>query len=159
MNPHHNKAGFTFLELSIAIVATGILALTVGIMFQSMFRSIQRQSAMANLQSDMRVAVPALYRLARNASYASVILPAGAAGAGTEFRVGSESIYRANNALVRDSSGKNLVYQGVGKQMVLSWGWVNTFQVTNFTTNISFRIILNNTNDVMQVDGKALFRN
>jgi len=158
MNPHDNKAGFTFLELSIAIVATGILALTVGIMFQSMVRSIKRQSDMANLQSDMRVAVPILDRLARNASHGGVTLPAVGA-AGTVFQVGTESIYRANDSKVANASGKNLMYQGVGKQMVLSWGWVNTFQVSNFTDYISFRIILNNTNDAMQVDGKALFRN
>ena len=159
MNPRDNRTGFTLVELIIAIVATAILALTVGIMLQSMIRSIKRQSTMAELQSDMRVAIPALYELAREAHHVDVLPIDGATS--TVFQVGTNSIYRAND-WVANALGTNLVYQrgaSGGNKMVLCKGWVNTFRVINATNSVIFTLALDNTNDAMQVDGKAFFRN
>lgn len=156
-----NRVGFTIVELTMAIVATAILALTAGVALQSVYRAIQRQSAMATLQGNMRVAVPVVCNLAREARNADVSAPA-VGSTGTVFRVGSNAIYRANSSLLADAVGNNLVYErgsAAGNKMVLSSGWVTAFSVVRATNSISFVLELNNTNDSLRVGGNAYFRN
>jgi prepilin-type N-terminal cleavage/methylation domain-containing protein len=165
----HKDSGFTILELSIAIAATAILVVTAGIMLQYTARAIKQQSAMANLQRDMRVALPVIYRLSRVASSKGVTVPSSIGVTGTVFTVtnssaGFLSLYRANSSLVSDAGGTNLVYErGVGNKIVLSSGWVKTFFVSRKTNSISFKLELDNTvdntNDAINVNGDVCFRN
>ena len=161
MQPHDYSKGFTLVELSIAIVATAIIMLTAGIMLQSMLRAIQRQAQMANLQGDMRVVVPTLLELAREARSGDVTAPA-MGTTGVVFTVGTNSIYRANNSWVADAAGPNLVFArgvGIANRMVLSQGWIKNFSVNRSTNSASFKIEINNTNDSIDISCDAYFRN
>lgn len=162
MKRRNTYTGFTMIELTVAIGLTAIIVLTAGIVLQSSQRAITRQTAMAGLQSDMRVALPALYELAREGSSADVTAPA-LNTTGTVFTVGTNSIYRANSSLTADSSGKSLAFaRGTGgnSKMALSSGWLANFSAIRTTNAISFTLVLNNTNDTMSVsNAKVYFRN
>jgi len=138
--------------------------LTAGVVLQSTIRAIKRQSSMAKLQGDIRVAVPAFYKLARTASRIGVSVPAEGASnwvfTVTNLSPSYLSIYRADNSLVANASGKNLVYErGVGNKILLSSGWVTNFLVIRATNSMAITLELNNTNDSLRVDCKAFFRN
>jgi hypothetical protein len=156
--------GFTLVELSVSILATAILVLTAGAILHFTIRAIQRQMAMADMQGDIRVAVPTLYQLAREAHKVDVTAPV-AGSTGTVFTVSSNSIYRANGSvgsLVANASGTNLVYErGAGNKLVLSKGLVSAFSIRNATNYMIFSLTLTNTSmrDSMQVDGSIFFRN
>jgi prepilin-type N-terminal cleavage/methylation domain-containing protein len=158
MNRRGENAGFTLVELMVATMLTGIIVLTAGVVLKSTQSALVQQTAVANLQDDMRVALPALYELARERGSGDVTVPAVGA-TGTAFTVGTTNIYRGNDTLAADAAGKNLVYARGTDKMVLSKGWVQTFSVIRVTNAISFTLVLYNTNDTMSVSGKVYFRN
>jgi prepilin-type N-terminal cleavage/methylation domain-containing protein len=156
MNQLNKRSGFTLVELIIAVTATAILVLTAGIMLQTTSRAIKRQSDMANLQRDMRVAVPVICRLARVANRTDVY-PTGTVFTVTNSSPNYLSIYRANASLVPSSSGNNLVYERGGTKMVLSAGGVKTFFVSRATNSISFTLELTNASDSMLIASNSVF--
>jgi type II secretory pathway pseudopilin PulG len=164
MNRHEKKEGFTILELSIAIMVTVILTMTAGVILTTTYKAINRQADMDDLQGDLRVALPSLYKLARSANNVGATVPVLGATSWI-FTVTNSipnylSIYRANNLLVADSAGKNLVYErGAGNKMIISSNRVAIFLVSRFTNSISFNLALTNKNDSIQVTNNVSFRN
>lgn len=151
-------AGFTLVEMLVAISITSLLVLISGVTLISAQRAIKQQFARDDLQSDMRVALPRLYEIAREASFEEISSPSLMA-TGTVLSVGTNSIYRATSALVSNAAGSYLVYARGANKMALSSGWVKTFSVVHATNTISFTLELDNTNDSMRVDGKVYYRN
>jgi len=164
MNRFEKRAGFTILEVSIAIMITVILTLTASVVLTSTYKAIKRQSDMDSIQGDLRVALPSLYKLARSASSIGATVPVLGASSWVFTVTNSNpsylSIYRANNSLVADSAGKNLVYErGAGNKMIISSNSVASFSVYRNTNSISFNLVLTNANDATQVTNKVSFRN
>lgn len=161
--------GFTLVELMVATMLTGILVLTAGVVLQSSQNVIKRQSALATMQGDLRVALPTLNELIRERSDEDVTVPALTAPPSTtnRFTVGTTNIYRANDAMTYVASGTNLVFARGSSQMVLSKGLVNTFAVTRYTNSVLFVLVLSNVtdssatvrNDTMTVSNRVYFRN
>jgi hypothetical protein len=150
------------VELMVAVVAASILVLTIGCVLVCMVRETVRSTSMTELQADMRVAVPAVYRLIREASGGSITAPV-VGQTGTVFAVGSRSIFRANDALVAAASGSSLVYDPnttrSGDELALSKGWVKNFSCVRGTNSLSFSLELNNGDTAMRVDGAGYYRN
>lgn len=158
MKTHVHKDGFTLVELTMAIVTTALLALTVGAMLVYTSRGLQRQRRMEAYQANLRVSLPALYRMARECRSTDVTTPAPGA-TGPEFAVGTNRLFRANG-WTAVAGGTNLVYTGDRGNIMLSPGWVRTFSVTRGTNRIDFVLEIGDAVDsICCTNCAAYFRN
>ena len=133
--PEHN-AGFTMVELLVALVASSILAITAGITLVYAYSGWRRNNAAVELQRDATLAMYRLSRAVRGASANDVTTPLAGQSAErltiqtTEFRV----------------DGDHLLYDpdtGIGgDEVVIVDGRLKTFTVTNLSTGIGVSIVL-----------------
>lgn len=162
MNAVTHSKGFTLIELTLAMVAGSVLAITAGALLVFLTRETTRSRQMTELQADMRVAVPTVYRLIRESSGGNVTAPL-VSQTGTVFTVGTKSVFRANAALTASATGNSLVYDPntarSGDELVLSRGWVTNFSCVRYTNSLWFSIGLDNGRTTMRVDGTAYYRN
>jgi prepilin-type N-terminal cleavage/methylation domain-containing protein len=133
--PEHN-AGFTMVELMVALAASSILAITAGITLVYAHSGWRRNNAAMELQRDATLAMYRLSRAVRAASGNDVTTPLAGQSAErltiqtTEFRV----------------DGDHLLYDpdtGIGgDEVVIVDGRLKTFTVTNLSTGIGVSIVL-----------------
>jgi len=134
--PEHN-AGFTIVELIVALVAASILAITAGITLVYGYSGWRRNNAAVELQRDATLAMYRLSRAVRGASAADVTTPSAGQSAAqltiqqTEFRVDD-----VNHLLYDPNTGID------GDEVVIVDGRLKTFAVTNLSTGAGISIIL-----------------
>ena len=133
--PEHN-AGFTMVELLVALAAASVLAVTAGITLVYSHSGWRRNNAAMELQRDATLAMYRLSRAVRGASGNDVTTPLAGQSAErltiqtTEFRV----------------DGDHLLYDpdtGIGgNEIVIVDGRLKTFTVTSLSTGIGVSIVL-----------------
>ena len=133
--PEHN-AGFTMVELLVALAAASVLAITAGITLVYSHSGWRRNNAAMELQRDATLAMYRLSRAVRGASGNDVTTPLAGQSAErltiqtTEFRV----------------DGDHLLYDpdtGIGgDEVVIVDGRLKTFTVTSLSTGIGVSIVL-----------------
>jgi len=133
--PEHN-AGFTMVELLVALAAASVLAITAGITLVYSHSGWRRNNAAMELQRDATLAMYRLSRAVRGASANDVTTPLAGQSAErltiqtTEFRV----------------DGDHLLYDpdtGIGgDEVVIVDGRLKTFTVTSLSTGIGVSIVL-----------------
>jgi len=133
--PEHN-AGFTMVELLVALAAASVLAVTAGITLVYSHSGWRRNNAAMELQRDATLAMYRLSRAVRGASGNDVTTPLAGQSAErltiqtTEFRV----------------DGDHLLYDpdtGIGgNEIVIVDGRLKTFTVTKLSTGIGVSIVL-----------------
>ena len=130
--PEHN-AGFTIVELIIALAAASILAITAGITLVYGYSGWRRNSAAMELQRDATLAMYRLSRAVRGASAADVTTPSAAQLTiqQTEFRVDD-----VNHLLYDPNTGID------GDEVVIVDGRLKTFTVTSLAAGTGVSIIL-----------------
>ncbi len=154
--PEHN-AGFTMVELLVALVAASILAITAGITLVYGYSAWCRNNVAVELQ---REATLAMYRLSlaiRGASTTDVTTPL--AGQSAEQLTIRSTEFRVNE--------KHLLYDpntGIdGDEVVIVDGRLKTFTVTNLSTGTGVSIVLdlqNETGDEIAITSAIIaFRN
>jgi len=150
--PEHN-AGFTLVELIIALAAASILAITAGITVVYGYSGWRRNNAAVELQRDATLAMYRMSRAVREASAADVTTSASQLTIQpTEFRV--------------NVNGDCLLYDpntGVeGDEVVIVDGRLETFTVTNLATGTGMSITLElqneNGNEVTITNATTAFR-
>ena len=153
--PEHN-AGFTMIEMLVALAAASILAITAGITLVYSHSGWRRNNAAMELQRDATLAMYRLSRAVRGASANDVTTPLAGQSAGrltiqtTEFRV----------------DGDHLLYDpdtGIGgDEVVIVDGRLKTFTVTSLSTGIGVSIILElqneNGNEITITNATIAFR-
>ena len=100
-SPAAGLAGFTTLELVVAMLSAAILVITMGAMLQFGYRCWFRLGKRANMQYDGVVAMDVLSSVTR-------------AGTNLTFAAGKLTVYfdgRPNAVVDKDTSGTNLRYQ------------------------------------------------
>jgi len=153
--PEHN-AGFTMIEMLVALAAASILAITAGITLVYSHSGWRRNNAAMELQRDATLAMYRLSRAVRGASANDVTTPLAGQSAErltiqtTEFRV----------------DGDHLLYDpdtGIGgDEVVIVDGRLKTFTVTSLSTGIGVSIILElqneNGNEITITNATIAFR-
>ncbi len=135
--PEHN-AGFTIIELMIALVAASILAITAGITLVYGHSGWRRNNAAMELQRDATLAMYRLSRAVRGASAADVTTPLAGQSAEqltiqpTEFRVNGDHL------LYDPNTGTD------GDEVVIVNGRLETFTVTDLGTGVLITLELQN---------------
>jgi prepilin-type N-terminal cleavage/methylation domain-containing protein len=154
--PEHN-AGFTMVELMVALAAASILAITAGTTLVYSYSGWYRNNAALELQRDATLAMYRLSRAVRGASAADVTTPLAGQSAArltiktTEFRVNE----------------KHLLYDpdtGIdGNEVVIVDGRLKTFTATNLSTGIGVSIVLElqneNSDEITITNATIAFRN
>lgn len=133
--PEHN-AGFTMVELMVALAAASVLAVTAGITLVYSHSGWRRNNAAMELQRDATLAMYRLSRAVRGASANDVTTPLAGQSAErltiqtTEFRVdGDHLLYDPDTSIG-------------GDEVVIVDGRLKTFTVTNLSTGIGVSIVL-----------------
>lgn len=128
--PEHN-AGFTMVELLVALVAASILAITTGITLVYGHSGWHRNNAAMELQRDATLAMYRLSRAVRGASAADVTTSASQLTIQTtQFRVnGYHLLYDPNTGID-------------GDEVVIVDGRLKTFTVTSLAAGTGVSIIL-----------------
>lgn len=155
--PEHN-AGFTIVELIIALAAASILAITAGITLVYGYSGWCRNNAAVELQRDATLAMYRLSRAVRGASASDVNTPL--AGQSAEQLTIQPTEFRVN------VNGDCLLYDpntGVeGDEVVIVDGRLETFTVTNLATGTGMSITLElqneNGNEVTITNATTAFR-
>ncbi len=135
--PEHN-AGFTLVELIIALAAASILAITAGITVVYGYSGWRRNNAAVELQRDATLAMYRMSRAIREASAADVTTPLAGLSAEqltiqpTEFRVN----VNGDCLLYDPNAGTD------GDEVVIVDGRLETFTVTNLATGTGVSITL-----------------
>ena len=135
--PEHN-AGFTLVELIIALAAASILAITAGITVVYGYSVWRRNNAAVELQRDATLAMYRMSRAIREASAADVTTPLAGLSAEqltiqpTEFRVN----VNGDCLLYDPNAGTD------GDEVVIVDGRLETFTVTNLATGTGVSITL-----------------
>ena len=154
--PKHN-AGFTMVELMVALVAASFLAIIAGTTLVYSHLGWRRNNAAMELQRDATLAMYRLSRAVRGASANDVTTPLAGQSAErltiqtTEFRV----------------DGDHLLYDpdtGIGgDEVVIVDGRLKTFTVTNLSTGIGVSIVLElqneNSDEIAITSAITAFRN
>ncbi|MBA7687323.1 hypothetical protein ES703_95784 [subsurface metagenome] len=156
--PEHN-AGFTIVELIIALAAASILAITAGITLVYGYSGWRRNNAAVELQRDATLAMYRLSRVVRGASASDVNTPF-LAGQSAEQLTIQPTEFRVN------VNGDCLLYDpntGVeGDEVVIVDGRLETFTVTNLATGTGMSITLElqneNGNEVTITNATTAFR-
>ena len=117
--PASRRAGFTAVELLVAAVAAGVLALTVGSVLVYGYMNWERTAGVVDMQRDLSFAVSMISGAVRQAAPASVSCT------GSQLDVGTNSYYRSGNDLIYDpDTGTS------GNEVCLVAGTVCTFTPT-----------------------------
>ena len=154
--PEHN-AGFTMVELLVALAAASILAITAGITLVYGCSGWRRNNAAVELQRDATLAMYRLSRAVRGASATDVTTPLAGQSAeqltiqSTEFRVNEEHLLYDPNTGID------------GDEVVIIDGRLKTFTVTNLSTGTGVSIILElqneNSDEIAITSAIITFRN
>lgn len=154
--PEHN-AGFTMVELLVALVAASILAITAGITLVYCYSGWCRNNAAVELQRDATLAMYRLSSAVRGASATDVNTPL--AGQSAERLTIQQTEFRVNE--------KHLLYDpntGIdGDEVVIVDGRLKTFTVTNLSTGTGVSIVLElqneNSDEITITNATIAFRN
>jgi len=154
--PEHN-AGFTMVELLVALAAASILAITAGITLVYGYSGWCRNNAAVELQREATLAMYRLSRAVRGASATDVTTPLAGQSAeqltiqSTEFRVNEEHLLYDPNTGID------------GDEVVIIDGRLKTFTVTNLSTGTGVSIILElqneNSDEIAITSAIITFRN
>lgn len=157
--PEHN-AGFTMVELLVALAATSILAITAGITLVYGYSGWCRNNAAVELQREATLAMYRLSRAVRGASAADVTTPlAGQSAEQLTILTIPPTEFRVNE--------KHLLYDpdtGIdGDEVVIVDGRLKTFTVTNLSTGTGVSIVLElqneNSDEIAITSAITAFRN
>jgi len=148
MSRHGGRAGWSLVELLVAMVSAAVLSLTVGAMLVFTCRAWQRHLALADMQGDVRVAVPTLCMAIRESRASE------ARTNGTQLILGRRVFSRSGRRLMYDPD-TNVV----NNDAVLSRDRVTDFRYTLGTNAVWFRLVLQEQGATVDIDSRAFFRN
>ena len=158
MNRHKHNAGFTIVELMIAMTAACVLSITAGIMLVYTYSNWSRNIETVQLQRDATLAMSRLSRSIRATSAGNITVPLTGQSA-TQLTIPPSEFRISSGCLIYDSDTD---VTG-GELAIVDNGRLKTFTVTNLATGAGISIVLElqdaNGNEITLTNVVSAFRN